>query len=201
MALFTTRPSKRGVDRASHKPRRDQKKMAATRAGRARSRHNAQVTDNPFAVLTAVVAPAILTNACSVLALGTSNRVARVVDRTRVVSNELVSMKPGSDAHRGHLTQIERLRTRSRLLITALRIIYAALGGFAACALISVIGAIVAYYDSPLLARAIAAVALLTGMLAVAGLVAGCATMVAETRLALDGVQEAADDALAGRAI
>ena len=82
-----------------------------------------------------------------------------------------------------------------------MRIIYAALGGFAACALISVIGAIVAYYDSPFLARGIAAVALLTGMLAVAGLVVGCATMVAETRLALDGVQEAADDALAGRAI
>ena len=41
--------------------------------------------DNPFAVLTAIVAPAILTNACSVLSLGTSNRIARVVDRTRVV--------------------------------------------------------------------------------------------------------------------
>ena len=38
---------------------------------------------NPFAVLTAIVAPAILTNASSVLALGTSNRLGRVVDRTR----------------------------------------------------------------------------------------------------------------------
>jgi hypothetical protein len=34
------------------------------------------VGGNPFAVLTAVVAPAILANACLVLALGTSNRVA-----------------------------------------------------------------------------------------------------------------------------
>ena len=41
--------------------------------------------NNPFAVLTAVVAPAILTNASSVLALGISNHLARVVDRTRVV--------------------------------------------------------------------------------------------------------------------
>src|SRR5215469_4332327 len=32
---------------------------------------------NPFAVLTAIVAPAILTNAYSVLALGTSNRPGR----------------------------------------------------------------------------------------------------------------------------
>ncbi len=37
------------------------------------------VANNPFAILTAIVAPAILTNACSVLALGTSNRLGRVV--------------------------------------------------------------------------------------------------------------------------
>ena len=37
---------------------------------------------SPFAVLTAIVGPAILTNASSVLCLGTSNRIARVVDRT-----------------------------------------------------------------------------------------------------------------------
>jgi branched-subunit amino acid transport protein len=45
------------------------------------------LANSPFAVLTAIVAPAILTNASSVLALGTSNRFARVVDRTRVVAN------------------------------------------------------------------------------------------------------------------
>jgi len=54
---------------------------------------------NPFAVLTAVVAPAILTNACSVLALGTSNRLARVVDRTRVVARELAALESGGSAH------------------------------------------------------------------------------------------------------
>ena len=44
------------------------------------------VGNNQFAVLTAIVAPAILTNASSILALG--NRVARVVDRTRIVAAE-----------------------------------------------------------------------------------------------------------------
>jgi hypothetical protein len=34
---------------------------------------------NPFASLSAIAGPAILTNACSVLALGTSNRLGRVV--------------------------------------------------------------------------------------------------------------------------
>ena len=49
------------------------------------------VANNPFAVLTAIVAPAILTNACSVLALGTSNRLGRVVDRTRVVASDIAA--------------------------------------------------------------------------------------------------------------
>lgn len=33
------------------------------------------LTDNPFSILTAVVAPAILTNASSVLCLGTAKRL------------------------------------------------------------------------------------------------------------------------------
>ena len=39
------------------------------------------VDTNPFTVLTFIAAPAVLTNASSVLALGTSNRFARVIDR------------------------------------------------------------------------------------------------------------------------
>ena len=56
----------------------------------------APFSDNPFAALTIVVAPAILTNASSVLCLGTANRLARVVDRTRVVSAELANAAPNT---------------------------------------------------------------------------------------------------------
>lgn len=55
------------------------------------------LTDSPFAVLTAVVAPAVLTNASSVLCLGTGNRLARVVDRTRVITAEISSLEPTSE--------------------------------------------------------------------------------------------------------
>jgi uncharacterized protein DUF2721 len=51
--------------------------------------------EHPFSVLTAVVAPAILTNASSVLCLGTSNRIARVVDRTREVTAEIANLETG----------------------------------------------------------------------------------------------------------
>jgi hypothetical protein len=149
--------------------------------------------------LTAVVAPAILTNACSVLALGTGNRVARVVDRSRVLVSELALLEAGSDTHRNRLAQLDRLRMRSRLLLTALRIVYASLGGFAACALISIIGAVVIFYEYATLFQIAAVAALIVGVLAVGGLVTGCGVMVAETRLALEGIEDAMDDALSGR--
>jgi len=44
---------------------------------------------NPFAVLSLIVAPAILTNAASVLAMSTSNRLARAVDRARELARQL----------------------------------------------------------------------------------------------------------------
>lgn len=45
--------------------------------------------ENPFAALSLIVAPAILTNACSVLIMSTSNRVARAADRGRELAREL----------------------------------------------------------------------------------------------------------------
>ena len=44
---------------------------------------------NPFAVLSLIVAPAILTNASSVLIMSTSNRLARGADRARELSKQL----------------------------------------------------------------------------------------------------------------
>jgi hypothetical protein len=104
------------------------------------------VTDNPFTVLTAVVAPAILTNACSVLALGTSNRVARAVDQTRVVLAEVATQASSNEGHERRTARLAHLRRRSRLLLGALRLIYAALAGFASSALLSVIGAVGSLY-------------------------------------------------------
>ena len=103
------------------------------------------VAGNPFAVLTAIVAPAILTNASSVLALGTGNRLARVVDRTRVVAAELAAFEPESLDYQVWVAQLEPLHVRAQLLVKALRFFYAGLGLFAASALVSVGGSIAAY--------------------------------------------------------
>jgi Protein of unknown function (DUF2721) len=151
------------------------------------------MTDNPFAVLTAVVAPAILTNASSVLCLGTSNRIARVVDRTRVVAAEIVSFEAGSTEYLLRVNQLERLQARAQLLFRALRITYASLGAFAAAALISVIGSAMAFYNLKFVFQAAAVAGLAIGGFGVSGLVSGCILMVQETRLALQNISEEAE--------
>jgi hypothetical protein len=168
----------------------------------AAAQYGATAAGNPFAVLTAVVAPAILTNACSVLALGTSNRLARVVDRTRVVARELAlvdaaavaltSDKPLQGDHAYWAGQLVGLQARTRLLVKALRAIYGSLGLFATAALISVVGSIVTYYGPRILFGLTAGLALLAGAVAVLGLASGCALMVQETRLAVQILAEEA---------
>jgi branched-subunit amino acid transport protein len=148
---------------------------------------------NPFAVLTAIVAPAILTNACSVLALGTSNRLARVVDRTRSVARDLAGVEPKSADYSSWAHQLTGLQIRAKLLVRALRAIYSALGLFAAAALVSVGGSIASYYGQQLLFEAAAVLAILTGASAVFGLCSGCVLMVRETRLAVNNLSEEAD--------
>ncbi len=147
---------------------------------------------NPFAVLTAIVAPAILTNASSVLALGTSNRLARVVDRTRIVAAQLASFEQGGAHYQMWVAQLNPLHVRAQLLVKALRLFYAGLGLFAASALVSVGGSIAAYYGQSVLFYAAAALAILTGASAVLGLCAGCVLMVRETQLAVKYLEEEA---------
>src|SRR5882672_7907964 len=67
----------------------------------------AALPSNPFAVLSFIVAPAVLTNASSVLILSTSNRLARAVDRTRALSRELeASQAPDSEADAQRLREL-----------------------------------------------------------------------------------------------
>jgi len=150
------------------------------------------VANNPFAVLTAIVAPAILTNACSVLSLGTSNCLGRVVDRTRVVAGDIAASKPGSEELREWNSQLRALEKRVHMLLRALRLFYAALGLFASSALISVVGSLAAFYGQRLLFQLGALLAVVTGGCAVLGLSFGCYSMVNETRLAVKSLGEEA---------
>lgn len=148
--------------------------------------------DNPFAVLTAVVAPAVLTNACSVLCLGTGNRIARVVDRSRIVAKELAGLEAGSAERKHWDTQLALLQQRAKRLFWALRLLYGALGAFATAALIAIVGAATASFEQGRLLQIVAAAGFTAGCLGVTGLVCGCALMVSEVRLAIQHIAEEA---------
>jgi len=143
-------------------------------------------SDNPFTALTFIAAPAILTNASSVLALGTSNRFARAVDRARALAGQLEDSAPAGDEwHRLRMRQLNRVELRSRMLVRALGTFYGALGAFASASLVSLLGALFVDTGQHFLFRLVAVIALLFGVAGVGSLVAGCALLITETRLAV----------------
>ncbi|HZO57396.1 MAG TPA: DUF2721 domain-containing protein [Bryobacteraceae bacterium] len=151
--------------------------------------------NNPFTVLTAIVAPAILTNACSVMSLGTGNRIARVVDRTRMLSKELTELTPASPDYNSHLHQLALLQQRAQLLFRCLRLFYFSLGCFVASALIAILGSVMSYYQIALGFEILAGLGLAIGIFGVASLVWGSGLMVAEVRVALEQIAEEASQA------
>lgn len=149
----------------------------------------APLTDNPFAVLSAVAAPAILTNACSVL--GTANRIARVVDRTRVVTAAQASLVEGDADHRRCFRELEHLAIRASLPMKALGTLYASLGAFAAPAFAAAAGSALASYDLQSAFCVAAVLGFGVGSFRVMGLAWGCVLMVRETREAIQSMEEA----------
>src|SRR5262245_57055456 len=103
---------------------------------------------NPFAVLSLIVAPAILTNACTVLAMSTSNRLARASDRARELSRQLEAHDAAQSPESARrLRELKVAEERSLLLMRALRAIYLAIGSFAFATLASLVGAVAAGLD------------------------------------------------------
>jgi hypothetical protein len=80
---------------------------------------------NPFAVLSLIVAPALLTNTSSVLIMSTSTRLARAVDRARELSKQLEETQDFSSADAARrLRELAATEQHSLMLLAALRSFY-----------------------------------------------------------------------------
>jgi hypothetical protein len=146
---------------------------------------------NPFAVLSFIAAPAILTNASSVMALGTSNRFARTVDRARSLSAQVKGKEDDPDPEIAlRVRQLGYSKRRALLLVRALTAFYLAVGSFAAASLISLLGAAAAVAELELPRHIALGVALCAGVAGVGGLTGGATLLVWETRMALRGLSE-----------
>ena len=151
----------------------------------------AQTASSPFAALSLIVAPAILTNACTVLVTSTCNRLARAVDLSRDLARELDASSADEllpDTSRW-LEEMSAANTRSVLLLRALRAIYSAMGGFSAATLIALLG-VVFEARLPIPGRwAIELFAATSGAVGVSGIVWSAVLLLRETRIAVATLQ------------
>jgi hypothetical protein len=151
-------------------------------------------TGNPFAARSLIVAPAILTNASSVLAMSTSNRLARAVDRARELARQLEEpgRDSGPDADR-RLTELTTTEVRAMLLLRVLRSFYTAVGAFALATLVSLLGAVLAVVPGGRVVQVLELAGVAAGMAAVGALVHGSVLLVRETRMGVAVLQQRAD--------
>jgi hypothetical protein len=148
-------------------------------------------TQNPFALLTLIVAPAVLTNAMSVLALSTSNRFLRAGERLRVLAAELQAAT-AEDERAWRLAHINRIERQAVLLLGALRAEYTALGSFVSASLISIIGAGLAAQQLNRFAEVMIVLALAVGVIGAVSLILGCMHLLSATRLSMMNIAEEA---------
>ena len=151
---------------------------------------NHLLTGNPFAVLTFIVAPAILTNATSVLAMSTINRLLRTRDRMHELLKESQSGPPPHGVK--FIAQVNRVERQATLLLGALHWIYVALGAFTAASLVTLLGAVAGQAGNEFLMRVIVGVGLLLGLVGVGGLIGGCGHLFKATQISLVNIREEA---------
>jgi hypothetical protein len=150
------------------------------------------LTENPFAALTFIAAPALLTNASSVLAMSTINRLLRTRERmTQLLNKAETEIQSESDAAR-MITQVNRVETQGALLLRALHSIYVAIGSFASGTLVTLLGAGVATFHGDLWLHVMAWLGAGLGIIGVGGLVFGCVNLFHATRLSLVSIHEEA---------
>jgi uncharacterized protein DUF2721 len=157
---------------------------------------------NPFAALSLIVAPAILTNAASVLAMSTSNRLARAVDRARDLARQLEAERDddaprhsGHDFEREHARRLDEMTAtehRAVMLLHVLQSFYIALGGFASATLASLLGAVMAQLGRGIVVITLEVAAVIAGIVGVGSLVRGSILLIRETSIAVRVISERA---------
>jgi hypothetical protein len=150
------------------------------------------LTQSPFAVLTFIAAPALLTNSSSVLALSTINRMLRTRDRMKEL---FVQSEKGTlpDSERDWLMgQVDRVEKQGVLLLAGLRAIYVALGAFAGATLVTLLGAALFSLQKAMWFHLLAGLGLLLGFVGVGGLIFGTANLFRATQLSVISIRQEA---------
>jgi len=141
--------------------------------------------DNPFSVLSYIVAPALLTNTTALLLMGTINRFGRAVDRARAVAERAAKGETQGDAEVERLIESELgiCRRRVNIIRNALTAFYTATACLAVATLVSLVGALIGPVSSAVVLDLALAISAAFGVAGVSAIVFGSATLVGESRL------------------
>ncbi len=154
------------------------------------------LANNPFAVLSFIAAPALLTNTSSLLTLATSNRFARAVDRARALASRLENAPPAdpeSEEGRLLLWQLESAELRVLRVIRALSAFYFAVGAFGLGTLASLVGSALEFVRWVAAGQTAFWLALAAVAGGVGGLITGASLLVLESRLTGNVLRAEAD--------
>ena len=146
---------------------------------------------NPFAVLTFISAPAILTNASCVLLFGTGNRYGRAIDRVHELTDVVQKSNEIDEAElRFRIRQLEAAETRTLLIVQALSCFYTAVAGFVGSTLISLIGAVLVYLQIEHGVSSSFVIAFFAGALGVFAMITGAIMLARESRFSFRILRE-----------
>jgi hypothetical protein len=148
-------------------------------------------TESAFQLLTFIAAPALLTNASSVLVLSTSNRFARAVDRARALE--------AMDDTPEHERALIRVARRALTLNRALTSFYVAVASFATGTFSELLGGGIAAIARGEIAPVITEIGLFVATVGTCAIATGAGFLVAETWDAYGGLREEARGMLHGR--
>jgi hypothetical protein len=142
-----------------------------------------ELPTNPFAILTFISAPAVLTNASCVLLFGTGNRYGRAIDRVHELSETIEKNSSlAEDELQLRIRQLESAEARTLLIVRALSCFYTAVAGFVASTLVSLIGSVLISTGTQSGVSFSFAFAFLAGTLGVLAMITGAVMLVRETR-------------------
>jgi cytochrome bd-type quinol oxidase subunit 1 len=139
---------------------------------------------NPFAALTFIAAPALLTNASSLLLLGTSNRLARAVDRVRALASHLEHHSDTeSRIAQLELRQMQSAERRVLIIVRAMTAFYLAVGSFAFGTMLALVGATLVTPDHEVMRQWVMRFTIAACVIGVAAIMSGSLSLVFESRL------------------
>jgi len=150
-----------------------------------------ELPSNPFAILTFISAPAVLTNASCVLLFGTGNRYGRAIDRMHELS-DLIEKGPGlGEAElRLRIRQLEAGENRTLLIVRALTCFYTAVAAYVMSTLVSLIGAVLVSMGMTWGIGLSFAIAFLAGTVGVVAMITGAVMLVRETSYSFTVLRE-----------